>query len=205
MYSNLCCKCVVLWSWKCVGRGEKPRIVTLRGLLAFITRGGELISSSRLWKNMLGATYVNPWRSFFIKIAHLYMADRLTFKCIMNWMRKMLTWNTLFADSLKVHSTGESIGADMVNFWSNCDTSSSLVSFGLNGGSNFRDITSSQLICLKNLWDFTCSPSIVPDPSLCPTCLCKETLLYTPKVNIFMWILTESLSQYTNILLDLLK
>lgn len=65
--------------------------------------------------------------------------------------RRKLTWNTLLADSLKVHSTGESIGADVVNFLSNCDTSSSLVSVGLNGGSNFRDITSFQLICLKNL------------------------------------------------------
>lgn len=75
-----------------------------------------------------------------------------------------------------MHSTGESIGAEAVNFLSNCDTSSSLANIGLKGGSNFRDITSSQLICLKNLCAFTCSPSNEPDPNLCATGLYKNQL-----------------------------
>lgn len=59
---------------------------------------------------------------------------------------RKLTWNTTLADSLKMHSAGESIGGEDVNFLSNCDTSSSLLNFGLKGVSSFRDITSFQLM-----------------------------------------------------------
>lgn len=44
---------------------------------------------------------------------------------------------------------------------------------GLKGGSNFRDITSCQLICSKKLWFIICSASSGPDPNLCDTCLCN--------------------------------
>lgn len=48
-----------------------------------------------------------------------------------------------------------------------------LTNDGLKGGSNFRDITSCQLICSKKLWFIICSASSGPDPNLCDTCLCN--------------------------------
>lgn len=93
-----------------------------------------------------------------------------------HFSNSIITWNTLLADSLRVYSAGESIGADVVNFLSNCETSSSLVNVGLNGGSNLRDITSFQLICLKNWWFFICSASDGTEPSLWWTCLCKKLI-----------------------------
>lgn len=120
-----------------------------------------------------------------------------------------LTWNIIFADSLKVLSTGESTGMVAVNCSSNWEVSSALfykiividihykescwisiydtkyisstkrfTSDGLKGGSNFREITSSQLMCLKKLWCIICSASSGPDPNLWPTCLYKFQNIY---------------------------
>lgn len=83
-----------------------------------------------------------------------------------------------FADSLSVYSGGESTGEEAVNFLSNWETSSSLVKVGLNGGSNFRDMTSCHLMCLKNEWLLICSASDGAEPNLWETCLWgkKKTL-----------------------------
>lgn len=165
----------ILWMWKWVVRGEKPRIA-LRGLLALITCGGDMVvryGSCVYTSSKLGAIYVNPCEKICI------IAQK-TLICICNRFfsriqgKCQLTWNTLFADSLKVLSIGVSIGMAAVNFLSNCETSSSLVNLGLKGGSSFRDNTSSQMICSKNLCTFICSASDEPDPNRCKTCLCRE-------------------------------
>lgn len=92
-------------------------------------------------------------------------------------LQMIITWKTRLALSLSVYSGGESTGAEFVNFLSNCDTSSSLVSLGLNGGSNFRAMTSFQLICLKKRWFLTGSASQGPDPSLWGTCRFNSFLM----------------------------
>ena len=51
-------------------------------------------------------------------------------------------WNTMFTLSLRLPWQGESTGVNLVKFVSNCDTSSSEVREGSNGGFNFRLITS---------------------------------------------------------------
>lgn len=51
-------------------------------------------------------------------------------------------WNTMFTLSLRLPWHGESTGVNLVKFVSNCETSSSEVKEGSNGGFNFRLITS---------------------------------------------------------------
>jgi len=53
-------------------------------------------------------------------------------------------WKTMLALSLRVDSSGESMGVCLVNFVSNCETSSSPDRAGLKGGSRRRLSTSAQ-------------------------------------------------------------
>jgi len=80
-------------------------------------------------------------------------------------------WNTILALSLRVESSGESIGVCLVKRVSNWDTSSALARQGLKGGSSLRRATSLQSIILKNGCIRTGSPSVTALPKRTATCL----------------------------------
>ena len=73
----------------------------------------------------------------------------------------------MFTDSLRLPWQGESTGVSFVKFVSNCETSSSEVSDGSNGGFSLRLMTSDQQMCLKYPCFLMGSASAGPLPNRC--------------------------------------